>query len=30
MALTTFETLFIQWGMYSEPEYKKARISAKP
>ena len=23
MALTTFETLFIQWGMYSEPEYKK-------
>ena len=23
MALTTFETLFIQWSMYSEPEYKK-------
>lgn len=23
MALTTFETLFIQWNMYSEPEYKK-------
>lgn len=23
MVLTTFETLFIQWGMYSEPEYKK-------
>lgn len=23
ITLTTFETLFIQWGMYSEPEYKK-------
>ena len=23
VALTTFETLFIQWGMYSKPEYQK-------